>query len=34
MDIQRLIKKFDAQIVLRLAHANGAGSWIEKHLVA
>ena len=34
MEIQRLIKKFDAHAVLRLAHACGAGPWIEKHLVA
>jgi putative phosphoesterase len=34
MEIQRLIKKFDARAVLRLAHAHGAGSWIEKYLVA
>ena len=34
MEIQRLIRKFDAQAVLRLARANGAGPWIEKHLVA
>jgi len=34
MAIQRLIRKFDIQPVLRLARSHGAGPWIEKHLIS
>jgi len=34
MEIQRLARKYDAEDVLRLARTNGAGAWIDKHLVA
>lgn len=33
MKIERLIKKFDAHVLLRQAQAHGAGPWIEKYLV-
>ena len=33
MEIERLIRPYDAPTVIRLARAQGAGAWIEKHLV-
>ena len=33
MEIERLIRNFDAANVVRLARSHGAGAWIEKYLI-
>ncbi len=33
MKIERIIRKFDPAVVLSLAYEQGAGPWIEKHLL-